>query len=378
VIHSLLAPTLLVGCTLGGSNGADDEAVDQLVEDQAATQARLDELETQLADAVDALAAADQTIEDLRADLDALEAIALTTETDVLTSGDLVPLEMSVTDLDDRVTNIEGDYLTSADQVDTTQLAADLVALTSRVSFIEADYLTAGSLVGYATEDWVRNLIGDTSPSDRTVYEVRDGTIALGTVVTLQSVHVTQILSNRFVVQEPTGGPEAAIEVFTGFGDAPDVLFPFLEIGDVVDVTAPAGEFGGDRQLDYDGADPGDRDVVEVTDQAPPLAPDVVPVGTFATDITAGPWLFGLVEVQNVTVAALDGPDLIVEDGAGDTVVVDDFRYGGDWANDLPGPCVGATLAYASGTVDIFNGLWRIYPRDLADLGTWDTSGCTP
>jgi len=59
-----------------------------------------------------------------------------------------------ITALDDRVGDIEGDYLLSSDLSDLAA-EADLVALDGRVGDIEGDYLTTSALLGYATEGWV-------------------------------------------------------------------------------------------------------------------------------------------------------------------------------------------------------------------------------
>ncbi|HWB77372.1 MAG TPA: hypothetical protein VG755_20535 [Nannocystaceae bacterium] len=201
------------------------------------------------------------------------------------------------------------------------------------------------------------------------------GTIPLDTDVIVNHVVVTAVgtTPSRFWAEEPGGGEYSGIVVFAGMrGDALGVAD--LQIGDVVDITGVSDEYLDVSEINISGA----AATLVVVDSGQDLAPDVVDVSVFATNLAAEPWESALVRIEGapLTVTALDAayPEYTVSDG-NDEVVIDDFIYdsmGGDFPGlsfDMDGSMgVGANFDAIQGPVNWFNDTWKIMPRAEADL----------
>ncbi|MFT5686567.1 MAG: hypothetical protein ACI8RZ_007523, partial [Myxococcota bacterium] len=92
----------------------------------------------------------------LSSDLSAIDDRVSDIESDYLVAADIADFadDADLTAVSDRVSGIESDYLEAADIADFAD-DADLIAVSDRVSGIESDYLVSTDLTGYATQSWV-------------------------------------------------------------------------------------------------------------------------------------------------------------------------------------------------------------------------------
>lgn len=189
-----------------------------------------------------------------------------------------------------------------------------------------------------------------------TVYEINDGTIPLGTAVSLSGLIVTGVASNGYwIQQDPTSTDFDGID-FSGIFVFTSTMPTGIGRGDRVDiVSAMVSEFGGGLQLATPTA------MVTMAGGSVP-APVVVEPAEIATGGARAAALTGvLVRVETVTVVANDlgFGEFSVDDG----LRVDDQMYLAD-----PFPAVGEMLASITGPLNFNFDDTKIEPRDSADL----------
>jgi hypothetical protein len=206
---------------------------------------------------------------------------------------------------------------------------------------------------------------GDVCPAviiDGTIYSVKNGTIAVGSMVNITNAIVTAKGSNGFFMQVKAGDAGdmganySGIFVFTG------TTSPFLTavaVGNRVTVVGRVALFNNQLELDM-------ITTVTVTNpavEAPP-APVVATAAEVITGGTRAVQLEGvLVQVGMSTVTAVNASvgEFTIQDSAG-MVVVDDFVY-------VPSPAVTVGRAFASVSgVLALRTTNKIEPRDASDL----------
>jgi hypothetical protein len=203
---------------------------------------------------------------------------------------------------------------------------------------------------------------GDTGvlpPVATTISDIRQGTWAEGTEVSVSGAVVTATRSSGAFVQMPTGGAWEGIYLYTGSGYAVT-----LAEGDIVDITAQYVEFNDVSELSIpDSAAPS----LVVTASGMTQSPTVVPIADLSDPSTAEQWESVLVQVQNVQVLdPLSGTnEFSVEDTAGTySVVIDDYLHLYSGYATL---AVGQTFTSISGPLNYFT-TFKVAPRSDADL----------
>lgn len=210
----------------------------------------------------------------------------------------------------------------------------------------------------------------DGGPHEATIPELQRGAFAPGTRVVVQGVVVTGVgysaASGSYIglyVQEPEGGPESGIWVYTATGadeferrDVVDVVGYLTEYDAAGDWAESVTEINVEADDDGSVTDTGvDRDLPE---------PGVLASADFLDSETMEPWEGALVRLDDVEV---DDPDL----GYGEWSVVggaiiDDRCY--DWASANEPLQPGAGFASITGALDWSFGAWKLHPRDAADF----------
>ncbi len=201
---------------------------------------------------------------------------------------------------------------------------------------------------------------GSACPS--TIYDVKDGTVAMGETVLIEDVTVTGVGSNGFFVQvHPDDAGYMGVD-FSGIfvfqsGFAPPV------VGDRVDVTGTVSDFFGQTQL------VATSDPVVLSSGNPPPPPEI----TTVVDIVEGGLLQA--ELEGVVVSVLDAEvtDIAPPPGPGDGAPSNEFEVlGGLRVNDFfylvdPFPAVGQTYAQITGVARWANDYTKLEPRDAMD-----------
>lgn len=188
-----------------------------------------------------------------------------------------------------------------------------------------------------------------------TVYDVRDGTAAMGSSVALSGLLVTGVGPRGYWIQQDAASDDfdgiemSGVFVFTG--GEPDVAR-----GDLVNITnATVGEFGDNVQLT-------DSTAMVVSSGNTLADPVVVMPAEIATDGARADALQGvLVRVEDVTVVANDF-------GFGQFSVTGDLRVDDQMFAVTPLPAPGEELASITGPLNFGFGTTTIEPRDSADV----------
>jgi hypothetical protein len=90
--------------------------------------------------------------------------------------------------------------------------------------------------------------------ADDTIYEIQDGTIPAGTMVTVENVIVTSdaydftTAGAYCFVQEPAGGPWSGVQVYWGSGNAG--TYDYVQVGDMVNLTGSVEEYYDMTEID--------------------------------------------------------------------------------------------------------------------------------
>lgn len=194
-----------------------------------------------------------------------------------------------------------------------------------------------------------------------TIYDIKNGTVAVGTNVVVSGALVTGKGSNGFFMQTKAGDAGYAGANFSGIFVATGSGSPFLAaaVGNRVDVAGTVTNFFGQIELASLSA----VTVVSAVVEAPPTAE----VATAAEVTTAGTRAAALesvlVQVGAATITAVNAGqgEFTVNDGAG-TVVVDDFLYA------LPSPTVSQAFTSITGVLALRSNVSKIEPRALLDF----------
>ncbi len=196
-----------------------------------------------------------------------------------------------------------------------------------------------------------------------TIYDIKKGTVATGTSVSIANTIVTGKAASGFFVQAKTGDPGYAGTDYSG-------IFVFqsasaAQVGDRVTITsATVATFNGQIELT--------APAVTVVTSASEAPPDPVVV-TAADVVTAGPKATALegvvVQVNGATVTDVAPPP-----GSGDTAPTNEFVLdAGVRVNDFlflaaPFPTTGTLFSSVAGVLELRNGNSKIEPRSAADL----------
>jgi large repetitive protein len=195
------------------------------------------------------------------------------------------------------------------------------------------------------------------------IYDIKKGTVAVGTSVSLTNALVTGKATSGFYLQAKTGDPGYAGTDYSG-------IFVFqtgntVNVGDRVTVTsATVAVFNGETELTAPAVT-----VVTSASETPPDPVVVVP----ADVVTGGPKAAALegvvVQVSGVTVTDVAPPP-----GAGDTAPTNEFAVDAALrVNDLlyltaPFPTVGMLFTSITGVLDFKNGNSKLEPRAATDV----------
>jgi hypothetical protein len=205
---------------------------------------------------------------------------------------------------------------------------------------------------------------GDVCPAvivDGTIYNVKNGTTPVGTMVRITNAIVTGKGSNGFFMQVKPGDAGdlganySGIFVFTNTGS----LLDSVAVGNRVTVEGRVAVFNGQLELDM-------ITMVTVTNAAvePPPAPVTATAAEITTGGTRAAQLEGVVvQVGMSTVTAVNAGagEFTIQDSAG-TVVVDDFIYA-----PSPAVIVGRAFTSVSGVLALRTAS-KIEPRGASDL----------
>ncbi len=196
-----------------------------------------------------------------------------------------------------------------------------------------------------------------------TIYDIKKGTVPVGTSVSIANTLVTGKAATGFYLQAKAGDPGYAGTDYSG-------IFVFqsgspVNVGDRVTVTSAAvAVFGGETELT--------APAVTVVTSASEVPPDPVVV-TPADVVTGGPKAAALEGVV-VQVAAVTVTDAAPAPGAGDTAPTNEFAVDAALrVNDLlhltaPFPTVGTLFTSITGVLDFKNGNSKLEPRAATDV----------
>jgi hypothetical protein len=194
-----------------------------------------------------------------------------------------------------------------------------------------------------------------------TIYDIQDGTVPLDTPVDVMGVWVTGVRSNGFFAQELAGGQNSGVFVFVG-NMGPDISQ--LAVGDLIDISGIATDFGGQTEIDASAGSVTEFDVVN-----PLPSPDLVT--TLDLDpAMAEPWESVYVRVESdLTVSALPGGNEFTVSDMDGNVVVDNFLYDLIMVADpaFPNFGIGATFTAVQGPLN-FSATFKLAPRDAGDF----------
>ncbi|MEM6291523.1 MAG: hypothetical protein AAGA54_09670 [Myxococcota bacterium] len=208
-----------------------------------------------------------------------------------------------------------------------------------------------------------------------TIYDVQDGTVAEGTMVTVEGVAITGIRDNVGVyVQEVAGGPFSGVYVDTG-----DLDLSVFSIGDLVTVSGVTSEDIGVNGVEGltaimigDG-----MGTMEADGGTMELSPEAVTPDVLADAMMAEPYEGVLVSTTGMLGAVpVPGNDFgqfsefAVADGEA-VVVIDDFLFSifaKEHAADFMGFGEGAMFTAIQGPLNFSFGNHKIAPRSAADF----------
>ena len=208
-----------------------------------------------------------------------------------------------------------------------------------------------------------------------TIYDVQDGTIAEGTMVTVDGVAITGIRDDVGVyVQEQAGGPFSGIYVDTG-----DLDLSTFAVGDLVTVSGVTSEdIGVNGVAGLTAIMIGDgMGTMEADGGTAKLMPEAVAPDVLADEMTAEPYEGVLVSTTGM-LSAVPVPgntfgqfnEFAVADGEA-VVLVDDFLYSifaNENAADFTDFGEGAMFTAVQGPLNFSFGDHKIAPRSAADF----------
>ena len=214
----------------------------------------------------------------------------------------------------------------------------------------------------------------DTDSDGDSIYDVQQGNVSEGTVVSFNNVIVTSPTyiktdgSGYFFVEEPAGGEYSGIVVYM-YSDV--AVETDVSIGDVVDVSGAYTEYFGLSEITLASLND-----IEITGTADPPAPEVVnPSDVKAGGSLAEAYESVLIEVEDVTITNSDAGFGQFEITGG--LPVDDYFFtsGG-------GPSGSNIIAVDGGTFDAIVGIllftsfddveeFKLGPRDIDDYDNY-------
>ena len=209
------------------------------------------------------------------------------------------------------------------------------------------------------TTDTTTTDTGMTDPV--TIYAIQDGTVPTNSDVEVIGVWVTAIRSNGFFAQETPGGQNSGVYVYVS-AMGPDISG--LAIGDVVDITGLATEFGGLTEIDAAAGT-----VIE-TGSIAPILPDVITSADLVSNV-AEPWESVYVRIEgDIAVSALPGGDEFQITDPDGNAIIDNYLYnlivnGGP---DFPNFGIDATFTAIQGIVNVNADVFKLAPRFASDL----------
>lgn len=189
------------------------------------------------------------------------------------------------------------------------------------------------------------------------IYEIKNGTVPVGTAVSLSGALVTGRHAAGFFLQVKQGDPDYVGPDYSGVY----VYNPgnTVAVGDRITITsATVADFFGQIQLS--------SATVVVDSSLGEASPG--PIVATTGELAAGPMALALegviVEVQDVqvSVAANSFNEFVVTNAAG-SIPVDDLLYLAS-----PMPTVGTALTAVRGVLNYRNNAFKIEPREVADL----------
>jgi hypothetical protein len=208
---------------------------------------------------------------------------------------------------------------------------------------------------GDACDQCPEDVNGDGAGCPSSIYEIQNGTVTLGSAVTIDDVVVSALGTAGFFVQTPTnsadydGAEYSGIYVYTGGA-------PTVTVGQLLSISlAYANEYQGQKQLgsaEFTVKGPGTVPAPEEVDSA-----DIAPGTATALKLDGV-----LVEVTDVTVSSADAenPGEFELDGG---AMVGNFLYAID-----PAPVMGESFDRITGVLSLRKGDSQIMPRDEDDV----------
>ena len=197
-----------------------------------------------------------------------------------------------------------------------------------------------------------------------TIYAIKNGSIPLGTVVSLDNVLVTAKSSSGFFVQAKIGDPSYTNADFSGLfvsTGSPSTFLTSLTVGNRVDVDGTVSDVLGQRQLTNLTATAIASSLVE----AAPI-PTVATIGEITTGGSRAAALEGvLVAIGPNTVSSVTGTSSFVTAANSNSITVGTFVFA-----ISPMPAVNQNYASITGVLAFRNSASTLNPRSMADLAT--------
>lgn len=194
--------------------------------------------------------------------------------------------------------------------------------------------------------------------SDTSVVQIQDGSIAEGMQVMLTNVIVTGLSNDRehlWIMDNAPAGPNNGVYVYMG-GDAMPQP-PEVDIGTVLNVSGRIFEYQTYTEI----VDPM---LTKAGATITPIAVTGVDTGTLGNDASNEPYEGVLVELNNVSVTAVDldmFSSFNVDDGSGELRV-------GTWSFGYTAPTQGECFASLVGVIHRFSSGVSFSPRNAEDM----------
>ena len=198
---------------------------------------------------------------------------------------------------------------------------------------------------------------GTTGGVENSIYEIQDGTIAVGEDVDVREVVVTGVAPMGIFVQEPPGGPYSGVFVVTGGA-------PGVARGDEVDVIGGVAEPMGQTVIDASSGS-----VTATGNTGIELVPEQVPIGQLSP-MSYEQWEGVLVRVEGAPLTVTtQAPAAFTVETVGNAVDVSSLIYDVSTAPmDFPGFGVTALFSGIQGPLADGPLGHGIAPRDAMDL----------
>ncbi|MEZ4322254.1 MAG: amidohydrolase family protein [Myxococcota bacterium] len=219
-----------------------------------------------------------------------------------------------------------------------------------------------GDYIGDAC-DACPSFASPTGSCPASVYDIKDGTVAVGTPVVLEGMLVTASNDDGVFLQRVSGQPGYVDENDSGIYAFMRYLSARPQRGDVVDVVGVVAEYFGQIQI---------ADVVGYTVQSSGN-PDPTPVSVTPAEVATNGARADALEGVVVAVSDVDVTAVDLAPGAGDTAPTNEFEVDGSLrVNDelylvTPVPVLGENFATLSGVLRYANGDSKLEPRDAFD-----------